>query len=252
MAEAGEFAVDTAVSPGRILCCHLDDEVPDLGSGRWPSRGVVWLCPVACDTSSVPAQESVGCDEPSVAAGPGSAWAMAPSSDRSSSPNAGRSTWRRSTTSWWRRMMISMSLERPDRTARRASEARTLYKMRYTSLRIGGYPPWSTPTSEFRAPTCVLKGSDDDVEDRQHDPCCASDGGRSSGVAVQAEIPNHRKLRRSRACVVSVAVDVSLLAGQVCDEKTNMCEPLLTHRNETTTASKPGPVGGPGTKSSPR
>ena len=71
MAEAGEFAVDTAVSPGRILCCHLDDEVPDLGSGRWPSRGVVWLCPVACDTSSVPAQESVGCDEPSVAAGPG-------------------------------------------------------------------------------------------------------------------------------------------------------------------------------------
>jgi hypothetical protein len=34
----------------------------------------------------------------------------------------------------------------------------------------------------------------------------------------------------------------------VCDEKTNMCEPLLTHRNETTTASKPGPVGGPGTK----
>jgi hypothetical protein len=36
--------------------------------------------------------------------------------------------------------------------------------------------------------------------------------------------------------------------GLVCDEKTNMCEPLLTHRNETTTASKPGPVGGPGTK----
>ena len=85
-------------------------------------------------------------------------------------------------------------------------------------------------TAEYSAPTCVLKGSDDDVEDRQHDPCCASDGGRSSGVAVQAEIPNHRKLRRSRAGVVSVAVDVSLSAGQVCDEKTNVCEPLLTHR----------------------
>lgn len=31
------------------------------------------------------------------------------------------------------------------------------------------------------------------------------DGGRPSGVAVQAEIPNHRKLLRSRAGVVSVA-----------------------------------------------
>ena len=65
-------------------------------------------------------------------------------------------------------------------------------------------------TTQFSAPTCVLKGSDDDVEDRRHDPCCASDGGRSSGVAVQAEIPNHRRLRRSRAGVVSAAGDVSL------------------------------------------
>ena len=65
---------------------------------------------------------------------------------------------------------------------------------------------------------------------------------------MQAEIPNHRRLRRSRAGVVSAAVDVSLLAGRVCDEKTNMCEPLLTHRNETTMASKLGSVGGPGTK----
>ena len=95
---------------------------------------------------------------------------------------------------------------------------------------------------------CVLKGSDDDVEDRRHDPCCASDGGGSCGVAVGAEIPNHRRLRRSRAGVVSVAGDVSLLAGRVCDEETNMCEPLLTHRNEITVASKLGSVGGPGTK----
>jgi len=48
---------------------------------------------------------------------------------------------------------------------------------------------------------------------------------------VQAEIPNHRKLRWSRAKVVSVAANGPLSAGQVCDEKTNMCEPLLTHRN---------------------
>ena len=116
-------------------------------------------------------------------------------------------------------------------------------------LRIGPHRGRSTTTAEFPAPTCVLKGSDDDdVEDRRHDRCCASDGGGSCGVAVQAEIPNHRRLRRSRAGVVSAAGDVSLLAGQVCDEKTNMCEPLLTHRNETTMASKPGSVGGPGTK----
>ena len=120
---------------------------------------------------------------------------------------------------------------------------------RHMRSQDGARNPWSAPTTELWAPTCVLKGSDDDdVEDRRHDPCCASDGGRSSGVAVQAEIPNHRRLRRSRAGVVSAAVDVSLLAGQVCDEKTNMCEPLLTHRNETTMASKPGSVGGPGTK----
>ena len=112
----------------------------------------------------------------------------------------------------------------------------------------GARNPWSAPTTELWAPTCVLKGSDDDVEDRRHDPCCASDGGRSCGVAVQAEIPNHRRLGRSRAGVVSAAVDVSLLAGRVCDEKTNMCEPLLTHRNQITMASKLGSVGGPGTK----
>ncbi|MFT7648729.1 MAG: hypothetical protein ACI8Y4_003481 [Candidatus Poriferisodalaceae bacterium] len=49
---------------------------------------------------------------------------------------------------------------------------------------------------------------------------------------MQAEIPNHRKLRQLRAGVVSVAVDVPLSAGQVCDEKTNMCEPLLSHRKD--------------------
>jgi len=86
--------------------------------------------------------------------------------------------------------------------------------------------------TEFSAPTCVLKWSGDDVEDRQHEACCTSDGGGPSGFAVQAEIPNHRKLRRLRAGVVSVAVEVPWVAGQVGDEKTNVCEPLLTHRNK--------------------
>ena len=53
-----------------------------------------------------------------------------------------------------------------------------------------------------------------------------------SGCAVQAEHSNHRKLRRLRAGVVSVAGKGPLSAGQVCDGKTNVCEPLLTHRKK--------------------
>ena len=33
--------------------------------------------------------------------------------------------------------------------------------------------------------------------------CCIGDGGRSSGIALQGEVPNHPTLRRSRAGVVS-------------------------------------------------
>ena len=65
---------------------------------------------------------------------------------------------------------------------------------------------------------------------------------------MQAEIPNHRKLLRSRAVVVSVAAKGPLSAGQVSDEKTNVCEPLLTHRKVSTMASKPGWIRVPGTK----
>jgi hypothetical protein len=35
--------------------------------------------------------------------------------------------------------------------------------------------------------------------------CCVGDGGRPSGTALQGEVPNHRKLLRLRAVVVSVA-----------------------------------------------
>ena len=68
---------------------------------------------------------------------------------------------------------------------------------------------------------------------------------------MQAEIPNHRKLRRSRAGVVSVAANVPPTAGQVGDEKTNMCEPLLTHRNIYMVAPKLGREGCPRTKARP-
>ena len=46
---------------------------------------------------------------------------------------------------------------------------------------------------------------------------------------------------RSRAGVGSDYGNGSLTAGQVCDEKTNMVEPLLTHR-KIMTASQPGSV----------
>jgi hypothetical protein len=45
---------------------------------------------------------------------------------------------------------------------------------------------------------------------------------------------------RSRAGVGSDCGHGPQPAGQVSDEKTNVCEPLLTHRNNPTTASKPG------------
>ena len=61
-----------------------------------------------------------------------SAAAIAPSKLRSASVSSGRSTWRRSTASWWRNTMISRSLEQPDRTVSRASDANNRYKIRYT------------------------------------------------------------------------------------------------------------------------
>jgi hypothetical protein len=77
------------------------------------------------------------------------------------------------------------------------------------------------------------------------DPCCASDGGRSSGFAVQAGSPNRRDVMSVNAGVGSDHGNGSRIAGQVCDEKTNMVEPLLTHR-KTMAASQPGLVHIPG------
>src|SRR5688572_15618956 len=48
--------------------------------------------------------------------------------------------------------------------------------------------------------------------------CCAGDGGWPSGTALQEEVPNHRKLLRSTAVVVSVA------------EKAHVSEPLGKRR----------------------
>jgi len=73
------------------------------------------------------------------------------------------------------------------------------------------------------------------------DSCCAGDGGRSSGLAVQAESPNRRGVMPVKSRGGKRLRNGSLSAGQVRDEKTNMVEPLLTHR-KTMTASQPGLV----------
>jgi RNA-directed DNA polymerase len=62
------------------------------------------------------------------------------------------------------------------------------------------------------------------------EPCCASDGGRPSGFAVQAGSPNRRSVMPVKSRGGKRLRNGSLSAGQVCDEKTNMVEPLLTHR----------------------
>ena len=65
---------------------------------------------------------------------------------------------------------------------------------------------------------------------------------------MQAGSPNHRELRRSRAVVVSVPGKGPARPGQVSDEKTNMCEPLLTHRKTSNRHQNPGLGLVPGTK----
>ncbi len=54
---------------------------------------------------------------------------------------------------------------------------------------------------------------------------CARDGGRPSGAALPGEAPNHRKLLRSKAGVVSVAGKGRPTAGQVRVRETNESEP---------------------------
>jgi hypothetical protein len=67
-----------------------------------------------------------------------------------------------------------------------------------------------------------------------------------SAVALQGEAANHRKVRRLRAGVLSVAEKARHRARQVWTKKANASEPLMTCRNGKTT-SKPGPSHCPGT-----
>jgi hypothetical protein len=68
---------------------------------------------------------------------------------------------------------------------------------------------------------------------------------------VQAEIPNHRSVMPVKSRGGKRLRNSPLSAGQVGDEKTNVCEPLLTHRKRIKMASKPGQDTSPGMKARP-
>lgn len=62
--------------------------------------------------------------------------------------------------------------------------------------------------------------------------CCAGDGGGPSGTALQGEVPNPRRLLRSRAVVVSVA-EKARETRQVGAGKANESEPLMKCRKRS-------------------
>ncbi len=66
VSEAGEFALDAAVSPARVLPCQPDDELAELAVDA-RATGLVRVGPFLGDQASVPGQEGGGGDE-SVAA----------------------------------------------------------------------------------------------------------------------------------------------------------------------------------------
>ena len=75
---------------------------------------------------------------------------------------------------------------------------------------------------------CALK-DEGRVSGRQ--PCCLRDGGRPSGIALQGEIPNRRKLLGSKALVVSVTGKGEARPRQVRVPELNTPQPLWTCRN---------------------
>jgi hypothetical protein len=71
-----------------------------------------------------------------------------------------------------------------------------------------GQPSRETATADGAQRLTSWRYADDGVPRtyrRKEVRCCARDGGRSSGAGRQGQAPNHRKLRWSRAVVVSVA-----------------------------------------------
>jgi len=64
VAEAGQFAVDASVAPGRVLGGEAENESADLDRRRWASRSSRGMCPVTGDAASMPSEQGVGRDDP--------------------------------------------------------------------------------------------------------------------------------------------------------------------------------------------
>ena len=251
MAELEQLALDPQVSPARVLPRHPHHQGGEDVVDRWPS-GPVGVGPSSADEAAMPAQDRVRGDQAMGHAVLGAAAGRARRT-RPGPPSPGvvvgwcgagrrpRGAARGARCPWRRTCGPAVGPARAP--AGRSSTATAATRRDHVRPAITA---GQRPRPDFWHPTCVLKWSDDDVEDRQHEACSTSDGGRPSGFAVQAEIPNHRKLRRLRAGVVSVAAKVPRVAGQVGDEKANVCEPLLTHRNKERWHRNRTVWGGPG------
>ncbi len=67
MTEAGQFAVDAAVAPGRVLGGEAEDVSTELDRGWWASRPSRGMCPMSDDASAVPVQQHFGRNDPAAA-----------------------------------------------------------------------------------------------------------------------------------------------------------------------------------------
>ena len=76
--------------------------------------------------------------------------------------------------------------------------------------------------------------------------CYLEDEGRPLGTGVQAQVPNHLKLQRSRATVVSVKEKADQRVCQVRSTETSASEPLRTCRKALDDAKTGGNLVTPG------
>jgi hypothetical protein len=64
VSEPGEFTMDSAVTPGGVLACHLERHRADLLGDRWAAGTAVGIGPATSDQLGVPAQQRAGRDDP--------------------------------------------------------------------------------------------------------------------------------------------------------------------------------------------
>ncbi len=90
-----------------------------------------------------------------------------------------------------------------------------------------------------------------EVEDRQHDPCCASDGGRPSGLAVQAGSPNRRSVMSVKSRGGKRLRKRPATSGSGARREDEHVRTTADASSDSTMTPKPGASGTPGTKARP-